>query len=150
MRSDPKIVVAEPLEMEAASPLRKGPVYVEETYDIGTRYEGYMLNGMRDGKGKFFYKEGSYYDGEWLKNKMHGYGVLYYPNGMVAYEGEWKEDEFDGKGIVYNDQQRQIGGSFDFTDFNQLDDEWVRYEGDLRSDAKDGNGKLILTNGEVY
>jgi len=43
--------------------LRKGPVYVEETYDIGTRYEGYMLNGMRYGKGKFFYKEGSYYDG---------------------------------------------------------------------------------------
>ena len=81
---------------------------------------------------------------------MHGFGILYYPTGAVAYEGEWKEDEFDGKGTVYNDQQRLINGTFDFTDFNQLDDEWVRYEGDLKSDAKDGYGKLFLTNGEVY
>ncbi len=81
---------------------------------------------------------------------MHGYGTLYYPNGAVAYEGEWKEDEFVGKGIVYNDQQRQINGTFDFTDFNQLDDEWVRYEGDLKNDAKEGFGVLVLTNGEVY
>ena len=31
-----------------------------------------------------------------------------------------------------------------------MDDEWVRYEGELRSDAKEGKGKLILTNGEEY
>lgn len=109
-----------------------------------------MLKSMRHGKGKFYYKEGSYYDGNWKANKMDGYGVLYYPNGSVAYEGEWREDEFDGKGTVFNDQQRVINGTFDFTDFNQLDDEWVRYEGELKSDAKDGRGKLILTNGEEY
>lgn len=81
-----------------------------------------MLDGKRHGRGKFFYKEGSYYDGEWKENKMDGYGTLYYPDGRIAYQGEWKDDEFDGKGKVYNDQQRSIDGNFDFTDFNQLDD----------------------------
>jgi antitoxin component YwqK of YwqJK toxin-antitoxin module len=51
-----------------------------------------MLDGMRHGKGKFFYKEGSYYDGEWKNNKMHGFGTLYYPDGCIAYQGEWKDD----------------------------------------------------------
>ena len=44
-----------------------------------------MLDGMRHGSGKFYYKEGSYYDGEWQNNKMHGKGTLYYPNGSIAY-----------------------------------------------------------------
>ena len=42
---------------------------------------------MRNGKGKFFYKEGSHYYGEWLNNKMHGKGMLYYANGKLAYDG---------------------------------------------------------------
>jgi hypothetical protein len=47
---------------------------------------------MRNGTGKFFYKEGSYYDGEWLNNKMHGKGMLYYASGKLAYDGEWYND----------------------------------------------------------
>lgn len=49
--------------MEISSPLRQGAVFVTEEYEVGTKYEGYMLDGMRHGKGKFYYKEGSYYDG---------------------------------------------------------------------------------------
>jgi len=78
---------------------------------------------------------------------MHGIGVLYYPNGTVAYTGEWKDDEFDGNGTVYNDQQVKLHGTFDFTDFNKLDEEWIKYEGELKHDAKEGIGKLYLTNG---
>ena len=109
-----------------------------------------MHRGKRNGKGRFYYKEGSYYDGDWLNNKMHGFGTLFYPNGSVAYEGEWQNDEFNGKGIVYNDQQRKMSENFDFTDFNKLEDEWKKYEGDLKGDAKEGIGRLELTNGEVY
>ena len=35
---------------------------------------------------------------------MHGYGILYYSNGKIAYEGEWNEDEFHGIGKVYNQE----------------------------------------------
>lgn len=61
--------------------------FVVEEYDIGTRYEGFKKNGMRNGQGQFIYKEGSKYRGEWKDNKMEGYGTLYYPNGAIAYEG---------------------------------------------------------------
>lgn len=32
-------------------------------------------NNMRWGKGKFVHEDGSYYDGMWKENKMHGKGV---------------------------------------------------------------------------
>ncbi len=41
-----------------------------ETFKLGSRYEGYKLNGMRHGPGKFFYQDGGMYDGNWVKNKM--------------------------------------------------------------------------------
>jgi hypothetical protein len=105
---------------------------------------------MRNGEGEFIYKEGSKYKGEWRDNKMEGYGTLYYPNGIVAYEGQWLNDEFDGLGTVYNDNPVVIKGGFDYTNFPLLDEEWLKYEGQLKQDAKEGLGKLILTNGEAY
>lgn len=37
--------------------------FVIETFKLGSRYEGYKLNGMRHGRGKFFYQDGGMYDG---------------------------------------------------------------------------------------
>ncbi len=84
---------------------------------------------MRNGTGKFFYKEGSYYDGEWLNNKMHGKGMLYYASGKLAYDGEWYNDQFNGFGKVYNDEVKPLQGNFDYTDFNKLENYWEFYEG---------------------
>jgi antitoxin component YwqK of YwqJK toxin-antitoxin module len=58
---------------------------------------------------------------------MHGQGRLYYPNGKMAYEGGWKFGEFSGMGKVYNDESRISNEAFDFTDLNQLGEEWVYY-----------------------
>ena len=33
-----------------------------------------MLNDMRDGKGTYLHPNGSYYEGEWIKNQMNGKG----------------------------------------------------------------------------
>ena len=59
---------------------------MEEEYDTG-RYEGQKRYGMRNGAGKFYYSEGSYYSGGWKDNRMHGKGTLFYSSGKVAYEG---------------------------------------------------------------
>lgn len=40
-----------------------GSEYIIEYYDIGSRYEGYKKNGMRNGKGKFYYQDGGFYEG---------------------------------------------------------------------------------------
>lgn len=76
---------------------------------------------MRNGKGKFYYQEGSYYDGEWKNNNMHGYGKLYYSNKKLAYEGEWFIDQFHGHGKVYNDEPAPIFGNYDYTNFDTLE-----------------------------
>jgi hypothetical protein len=57
---------------------------------------------MRHGRGKYFYKDGGYYDGEWVHNKMQGHGKLYYKSGKIAYDGKWSNDLFEGYGIMYN------------------------------------------------
>jgi hypothetical protein len=36
---------------------------------------------------------------------------------------------------------------YDYTNFNNLDNEWIKYDGELNKDAKNGFGKLYLTNG---
>lgn len=46
------------------------PKYVVETFKLGSKYEGYKLNGMRHGHGKFYYQDGGMYDGDWYENKM--------------------------------------------------------------------------------
>jgi hypothetical protein len=52
------------------------------------------LNGLRHGKGKFYYQDGGSYDGEWKDNKMNGFGTLYYQSNEKAYEGCWVNDQF--------------------------------------------------------
>ena len=47
---------------------------------------------LRHGFGKYNYRNGGFYDGQWSEDHMHGYGKLYYPGGQLAYQGEWVND----------------------------------------------------------
>ena len=123
---------------------------VIEHYTNGSRYEGEKLNGMRHGKGRFYYEEGSCYDGEWKNNRMHGQGKLYYANGRLAYDGQWLSDEFNGFGKVYNDVYEISDEMLDYRDLNSASGKWKYYEGSLISDSKEGRGKIVFLNGEYY
>jgi hypothetical protein len=96
---------------------------------MGSRYEGYKLNGLRHGYGKFYYQDGGMYDGDWSENKMDGFGKLYYQSGKLAYEGEWKSDQFMGKGILYNETPDILDGDFNYTNFDDVEEQWIKYEG---------------------
>ena len=81
---------------------------------------------------------------------MNGYGILYYGNGSKAYEGHWRDDNFHGQGILHNDDSESLSSPFDYTNFNNLKNFWVKYEGSFENDDKEGQGVLYLTNGEKY
>ncbi|CAD8212821.1 unnamed protein product [Paramecium octaurelia] len=126
------------------------PEFVVEHYGNGSRYEGMKWNGMRHGQGRFFYQDGGLYDGEWKENKMHGEGTLYYGTGQPAYEGQWSEDQFHGFGTLYNEHPQLSEEGFDYRDFDNVEDYWMKYSGNFKLDNKEGQGSLHLTNGERF
>jgi antitoxin component YwqK of YwqJK toxin-antitoxin module len=60
---------------------------------------------------------------------MDGKGVLYYPNNQIAYDGEWKEDQLQGYGTLYNEEVGLLNVPFDYKNWEDVDEYWIRYEG---------------------
>jgi hypothetical protein len=102
---------------------------VEEEYQDGSIYYGEKLNGLRHGFGRFSYADGGVYEGDWKFGTMDGHGKLYYPSGKLAYDGKWANNTFNDTGIVYNENPTSFSEPFNFYDFDDLEDRWVRYEG---------------------
>ena len=102
---------------------------VVESYQNNSKYEGEKLNGMRHGYGKFFYQDGGLFEGEWIQNKMNGKGVLSYTSGKPAYKGDWLDDKFEGFGSLYNENPADLRQPYDFSDFDNVDEYWTKYEG---------------------
>ena len=53
----------------------------------GGDYNGEMVSGKPNGKGRTIYKNGNSYEGEYVKGKRQGYGVYTFADGE-KYEGE--------------------------------------------------------------
>lgn len=81
----------------------------------GSLYIGDFKNGLKSGKGRWQKGEGNLmtvYEGDYLNDKKHGYGVFRWPSGNY-YEGEFCEDERHGKGrMVWTDGSEYEGDWF--------------------------------------
>ena len=55
------------------------------------------MNGSRNGKGKYSFKDGTMYEGEFKDDDYNGKGKLTDADGSV-YEGEFKDGREHGKG----------------------------------------------------
>ncbi len=78
------------------------------------------------------FEDGAYYEGEFIDDKMNGKGVLYYSKNVPAYDGQWYNDQFQGYGILYNESPQQLNSEFDFRDMNEVEDYWLKYEGNCK------------------
>jgi len=58
---------------------------------------------------------------------MQGYGILYYQSNHKAYEGKWINDQFHGLGKLFNDKPLEFDSTFDFNNFDDIDDFWEYY-----------------------
>lgn len=61
-------------------------------------YEGNYANHKKEGMGVMKYPDGSVYEGEFHEGRRHGHGKYTYPNGDT-YEGEWNQGKKHGKGV---------------------------------------------------
>ena len=91
----------------------------EVQYDNG-RYVGQIVNGIKEGKGTYYWNDGDRYEGEWKKDKKEGKGTYFWEDGD-KYKGDWKNDKKNGKGIY-------------------LHSDGNRYEGDFKNDKREGKG----------
>ena len=124
-------------------------------YKNGSRYEGEFKNGKKDGIGIYFYEQepfkGNRYDGGWKDNKQDGKGSYYFNDGDL-FEGEWKNGGQRGKGIYYYNNGDRYEGDFK----NRcMDGKGVyyynngqRYEGDFRNGKREGKGIFYFNNGD--
>jgi hypothetical protein len=107
-----------------------------------TRGHGYYIgqtkNGKAHGKGICFWKKGkkhdSVYQGQWVSNKMHGYGKINNINGF-EYKGRYENGKKDGYGKMI---------------FGKGKNEGAVYKGQFKNDKRDGLGVLISKNRNVY
>ncbi|MBP3928770.1 MAG: DUF805 domain-containing protein [Peptostreptococcaceae bacterium] len=89
----------------------------------GNIYEGDFFDWIPNGKGEFFFKDGSHYIGRVVKGRLKGTGKYTFAEGTI-YEGEFLDDKFNGYGKI-------------------IWDDGTIYEGNFRNDKKHGYGKLI-------
>lgn len=53
-------------------------------------YWGEVSNGIANGKGKYYWNDGSSFEGTWINGIINGSGLLTYSNNMGYYVGYWK------------------------------------------------------------
>lgn len=87
-------------------------------------YDGYWINGKKEGQGVQLYYRGSKYEGEWVQDAWNGKGIYNGENSITISEGEFKNGSLSGVGK--------------FTD--NLDSFY--YEGEFKQGMFNGNGKL--------
>jgi putative phage-type endonuclease len=108
-------------------------------------YQGDYENGKRKGRGSLTVLrdsvlssnmllvrvlKGDIYEGEWLENIMHGYGVMHYSDGSI-YKGEFKSGLRCGKGEFTN-----IKGD--------------KFIGFWKDNVRHGAGRVIHSDGYTY
>ena len=93
-------------------------------------YEGELVDGKCEGKGKYIFETGDYYIGEFKNGLREGKGFQYYKNKNYQYEGMWKDDKRNGHGKYYYEN-----GDY--------------FIGFWKDNKKVGKGELYDKNGEI-
>ena len=118
--------IAQPASVSSAA---NAPKQVRQEYKDGV-YEGGLVDGKRNGKGKYTWNNGDVYEGDFVQDKRTGKGKLSWSNGDV-YVGDFVEGKRSGKG-KYTWKDGDV------------------YEGDFVDGKRSGKGKLSWSNGDVY
>ncbi|KAG2374572.1 hypothetical protein C9374_010591 [Naegleria lovaniensis] len=112
-------------DVENGVPHGKGLYYTKD----GTSYDGGWIQGKRNGKGRLEYPDGSVYEGEFLNDMRHGHGHYTTPN--YVYEGLWANDKRNGQGMI----------EYVFGD---------KYDGCFTNNFPDGKGQYCFCDGSIY
>lgn len=97
-----------------------------ELYTKNFQYHGSVKDGLKNGKGIIYFKNGEKYDGNWFNNEKHGKGKYFYED-KSNYSGDWKNDKYNDIGMFTNDVN-------------------IKFYCKWLEGKKDGKGYIILNN----
>lgn len=118
----------------------------------GDLFEGYFINGKKNGRGKYIWANGNVYDGNWVDGKCTGKGRISWSSG-ASFDGEWKDNQMsEGKysfadGSVYEGSFKN--GKYDGYG-KRIYKDGDKYEGRWQSGSRNGKGVYTWADGDVY
>ncbi len=119
----------------------------------GSIYFGQFRGAQLHGTGTMRYANGDVYSGQWKENKRDGGGKLERANGNV-YEGKFVGNKLNGKGrLIYSSKDRYVGTFVESIPNGKgkiFFKNGNRYEGDVVSSKMDGVGRMEYKNGDMY
>nr|CCA22000.1 radial spoke head 10 family protein putative [Albugo laibachii Nc14] len=107
-------------------------------------YDGEWKDGLYDGWGTLIYdvEENIRYEGNFLRGKRHGHGIMRYSN-SDWYEGDWVHDEKNGNGVMTWHIAKQTSRNTDVVLKSHTLITLEKYEGGWKKDRQDGIGRHI-------
>ena len=138
------------------SPLNSTKTLINKLYDYeNNEYNGTMVFGKKNGKGKVIYvKKSMIYVGVFINDSREIKGNISSFDNKYLYDGEWKNDKFEGSGsLVTPDGNKYVGqfknGLFEGKGYF-IDHEGNIYDGNFKNGKKWGEGELSMNNGNKY
>eukprot|EP00483_Globobulimina_turgida_P000386 UN00386 len=113
-------------------------------------YDGEWSMGIRRGNGKFTYSDGSRYEGEWDNNYRSGSGTYMFANGD-SYCGEYLDGKRRGEGICsYEEDYSQLIGTWKDDKF--ISGQWryndnTEWIGSFQNNMPFGKGVFMFASG---
>ena len=118
----------------------------------GDLFEGYFINGKKNGRGKYIWANGNVYDGNWVDGKCTGKGRISWSSG-ASFDGEWKDNQMSEGKYSYADGS-VYEGSFKNGKYDgygkRIYKDGDKYEGRWQSGSRNGKGVYTWADGDVY
>eukprot|EP00948_MAST-09A_sp_MAST-9A-sp1_P003972 g3972.t1 len=99
----------------------------------------------RHGKGALYYRDRSFYSGDWFEGKQHGEGEFF--SDIGHFKGTFKHGRFHGYGEYKLANSERYDGSFKST--NQIEESLLN-GGEYNDAHMHGKGKFTFADGSVY
>ncbi|XP_021511168.2 MORN repeat-containing protein 1 isoform X1 [Meriones unguiculatus] len=118
------------------------------------RYEGEWKGGKKHGHGKLLFKDGSYYEGEFMDGEITGEGYQHWAWSGNTYSGQFVLGEPQGHGIM----KYKAGGHYEGELSHGLregqgfleDQDGQVYQGSFHDNKRHGRGQMVFKNGDKY
>ncbi|CAK6980284.1 histone-lysine N-methyltransferase SETD7 isoform X2 [Scomber scombrus] len=110
------------------------------TYSSSDRFEGHFTHGEKNGKGKFFFFDGSTLEGFYVDDALQGQGLYTYEDGGVLH-GAYVDGELNGPAQEFNGEGTLVFKG-QYKDNNRCGECWVYYPdggcvfGDVNEDGE--------------